>query len=262
MTGRELYEIWAPQWDEWSPWVKPVLFTEIEDVALPVTAPAMPAESDLHCSAGFRRDTALVLDLPGLQSLMAAFSLAKDGYRPVPLFNTTSGRRQRVPPSKCVLASVPAMVQVLSAPPPEYVRNAIIGDNPPAFLLDSYRLSPDNRPAPGMYDNRWIAFPQDFPSAAFLKSRGITQVIVIQEGYGSPADDLAHVLRRWQEAGISLFVQEASEASSLRPIDVQRPSGFRSMIYRVLVLMKLRRNSAGGFGSVIPIPGEGGHGFG
>jgi len=260
MTGRELYEMWAPEWDEWSPWVKPVLFTEMEGLPLPEAS--IPAESSLHCSAGFRRDTALVLDLPGLQSLMAAFSLAKDGYRPVPLFNTTSGRRQHVPSSKCVLASVPAMVQVLSSPPPEYVRNAIIGDNPPAFLLDSYRLSPDNRPAPGMYDNRWIVFPQDFPSAAFLKSRGITQVVVIQEGYGSPADDLAHVLRRWQEAGISLFVQEANESSALRPIDIQRPSGFRSMIYRVLVMMKLRRNSAGGFGSIIPIPGEGGHGFG
>jgi hypothetical protein len=260
MTGRELYEMWAPEGDEWSPWVKPVLFTEMEDLPLPVAA--RPAESDLHCSAGFRRDTALVLDLPGLQSLMAAFSLAKDGYRPVPLFNTTSGRRQRVPPSRCVLASVPAMVQVLSAPPPDYVRNAIIGDNPPAFLLDSHRLSPDNRPAPGMYDNRWIVFPQDFPSAAFLKSRGITQAIVIQEGYGSPADDLAHVLRRWQEAGISLFVQEAGESSSLRPIEVQPPSGFRSVIHRVLVLMRLRRNSAGGFGSLIPIPGEGGGGFG
>jgi len=262
MTGRELYEMWALEGDEWSPWVKPVLFTEMEGLPLPLPTVATPAESDLHCSAGFRRDTALVLDLPGLQSLMAAFSLARDGYRPVPLFNTTFGRRQGVPPSKCVLTSVPALVQVLSSPPPEYVRNAIIGDNPPAFVLDSHRLSPDNRPGPGMYDNRWMVFPQDFPSAAFLKSRGIKQVVVIQQGYGSPADDLAHVLRRWQEAGLSLFVQEASESSELRPLDIQPPSGFRSMIYRVLVLMKLRRNSAGGFGSIIPIPGEGGHGFG
>ncbi len=257
MTGRDIYEFWAPAFDEWSPWVKPVLFTEIDEVA-PEGAPArIPEESSLRCNVGSRRDTALVVDLPGVQSLLAGFDLAKDGYRPVPLYNTTSGRRQRVPPDKCVLTDVGALVQLLCTPLPDYVRNTIVGDNPPAFLLDSRRLRGANAPAPGVYDNRWMVFPQDFPSAKFLSSRGITQVIVIQETL-LPAEDLTHVLLRWKKGGLGIYVPDAGGESSLRRAEMLRPSRFRWAFYRALALMGLRRNSAGGFGSVVPIPGQGG----
>ena len=103
---------------------------------------------------------------------MAGFELAKDGYRPVPLYNTTSGRQQRVPPNNCVLTDVSVLVQMLCVPLPDHVRNTIVGDNPPAFLLDSRRLRGEKAPAPGVYDNRWMVFPQDFPSAKFLQARG------------------------------------------------------------------------------------------
>ena len=261
MTGKELYELWAPATDEWSPWVKPVLFAEIKE-PMSETAPADAlSESDLHCGLGFRRDTAIVVDLPGLESLTAAFSLAKDGYRPVPLFNTTSGRGHGVAPSNCVLTDIPALVRMLSVAPPDYVRNTIMGDNPPAFLLDSRRLKGQRGPAPGMYDNRWMVFPQDFPSARFLNSRGITQAVVIQETI-LPAEDLAHVLLRWKEGGITIYLQDAGDENSVRLADLVRPFRFRWAIYRALALMGLRRNSAGGFGSIIPVPGEGGRGFG
>jgi hypothetical protein len=260
MTGREIYGVWAPASDEWSPWVKPVLFAEIDDA----TAESIPdrplEESSLRCDVGARCDTAILVDLPGTQSLLAGFALARDGYRPVPLYNTTSGRRQRVPPEKCVLSDVSALVQMLSRPLPDYVRNTIIGDHPPAFLLDSHRLKGDRGPAPGMYDNRWLVFPQDFPSARFLSARGITRAIVIQETI-LPAEDLTHVLLRWTEGGIAIHVQDASEERSVRPADLRRPPRFRRAVYCALALMGLRRNSAGGFGSVIPVPGQGG-GFG
>jgi hypothetical protein len=260
MMGRDIYEVWAPASDEWSPWVKPVLFTEIDEAAAESIPNRLSEESGLRCNIGARRDTAIVVDLPGPQSLLAGFALAKDGYRPVPLYNTTSGRRQRVPPDKCVLTDVSTLVRMLSGPLPEYVRNTIIGDNPPAFLLDSRRLTGQNRPAPGVYDNRWMVFPQDFPSAGFLNSRGITQAIVIQETI-LPAEDLTHVLLRWKEGGITIYLQDAGEETSVRLADLRRPSRFRWAVYRALALMGLRRNSAGGFGSVIPVPGQGG-GFG
>jgi hypothetical protein len=47
-----------------------------------------------------------------------------------------------------------------------------------------------------------------------------------------------------------------------QPLQVRKPSKFRHLWYRALVLLRLRRNSAGGFGSVIPMPSSGGHGFG
>jgi hypothetical protein len=257
MTGREIYEFWAPASDEWSPWVKPVLFAEIDEAAVAGAPARPPEESGLRCTVGSRRDTAVVVDLPGPQSLLAGFELAKDGYRPVPLYNTTSGRRQRVPPDKCVLTDIDAFVQLLCTPLPDYVRNTIVGDNPPAFLLDSRRLRGANHPGPGVYDNRWMVFPQDFPSAKFLRSRGITQVIVIQVTL-LPAEDLTHVLLRWREEGLVIYLQNAGESSSLRPAEIRRPSRFRWAFYRALALMGLRRNSAGGFGSVIPISGQGG----
>jgi hypothetical protein len=260
MTGRELYEVWAPAQDEWSPWVKPVLFAEIDEQTNQASAADTQYESGLRCRIGTRRDTAIVVDLPGVQSLAAGFSLAREGYRPVPLYNTTSGCRQGVPSEKCVLTDVSALVTMLSVSPPEYVRNAIAGDNPPAFLLDSRRLRGQNKPAPGVYDNRWMVFPQDFPSARFLKSRGITRAIVIQETIFL-AEDLVHVLLRWKEGGIPVYLQNAAEDLSLSPEEFRRPPRFRSAIYRALALMGLRRNSAGGFGSVLPIPTQGG-GFG
>ncbi|HON91060.1 MAG TPA: hypothetical protein PLT20_08575 [Sedimentisphaerales bacterium] len=261
MTGRELYEIWAPVQDEWSPWVKPVLFAEIDEQKEPLPPSEVQYESGLRCGIGTRRDTAIVVDLAGVRSLAAGFDLARDGYRPVPLYNTTSGRRQGVSSEKCVLTDVSALVKMLSVAPPESVRNAIAGDNPPAFLLDSRRLQGQNKPAPGVYDNRWMVFPQDFPSARFLASRGISQVIVIQDALLA-AQDLVHVLLRWKEGGIAIHVQNPQEDFSLRPAELRRPPSFRSLLYRILATMSLRRNSAGGFGSVLPLPTQSSGGFG
>lgn len=261
MTGRELYELWAPAFDEWSPWVKPVLFAEIDDLANDTGPVDTLDQAGLRYPVEARRDTAVVVDLPGLRSLVAGFDLAKAGYRPVPLYNTTSGRRQKVPPEKCVLPHVGGLVRMLSAALPEHVRNTIVGETPPAFLLDSRRLREGGKASPGMYDNRWMVFPQDFPSAGFLKSRGIARAVVVQEEVGPLADDLSHVLLRWQQAGIAIFRQAADMDFPPRPAEIQEPSRFRSTMYRVLAMVGLRRNSAGGFGAIVPIPGQGG-GFG
>jgi len=46
-----------------------------------------------------------------------------------------------------------------------------------------------------------------------------------------------------------------------RALVVTPPSRFRSFLYRVIVMAGLRRNSAGGFGSVVPDPSTAGGGF-
>lgn len=135
-------------------------------------------------------------------------------------------------------------------------------DAPPAFLLDANRLSPSQPSGPGKYDNRWMVFPQDFPSATFLKSRQILRVLVLQRP-PEPASDLAHVLLRWQEAGLELLWTDPAAGHAPETLRVQKPSGFRDLSYRAMALLGLRRNSAGGFGSVIPFPSSGsGTGFG
>ena len=51
-------------------------------------------------------------------------------------------------------------------------------DAPPAFLLDAARMKGTAR-QPGRYDNRWCVFPQDAPSADFLKAQGIESIYVL-----------------------------------------------------------------------------------
>ncbi|HEY9421285.1 MAG TPA: hypothetical protein VIW92_07725, partial [Thermoanaerobaculia bacterium] len=92
--------------------------------------------------------------------------------------------------------------------------------------------------------------------------KGIRQIVLLQPqrpGHGDqPQDDLAHALRRWQEAGIAIYLQDPDRDEPPRPLDVRRPSSFRSLFYRALALAGLRRNSAGGFGGIIPQPSSGG----
>jgi hypothetical protein len=89
-------------------------------------------------------------------------------------------------------------------------------------------------------------------------------VVLLQEQRlgDQPKPDLAHVLRRWQEAGIELYLQDPAGYEAPQPMDVKLPSRFRSLVYRVLALSGLRRNSAGGFGSVIPQPSSSSGGYG
>ena len=131
-------------------------------------------------------------------------------------------------------------------------------DAPPVFLLDSRRQAQISA-LPGRFDNRWLVFPQDFPSGNFLRSQGIERAVLVQEDIlRQPQEDLAHVLRRWQETGIQISVTNLAASGSPQPLTVNRPKRFRSLCYVALAAMGLRRNSAGGFGSIIPQPSSGG----
>jgi len=264
MDGSQLFEVWAPQDSVWSRWAKPALFTQLP-TALPATpmpvhsadAPP-PAEPPAFDAGPIDTWTAFVVDMPGPRSVDIGLALARAGYRPVPLFNTAYHSAAIVP--------VEPILRKLQDAQPEMRSLVLPADAPPAFLLDARRLEPITSPAPGKFDNRWATFPQDFPSANFLLSRGIRQVIVLQADalQGKPRLDLSHVLRRWQEAGIQLYAQDPDGQFPPQPLQVERPSAFRSLFYRALTLAGLRRNSAGGFGSIIPVPSpsSGRSGFG
>jgi hypothetical protein len=137
-------------------------------------------------------------------------------------------------------------------------RLALPADARPAFLLDADRLGGTTQPKPGLFDNRWMTFPQDFPSANFLRAHAIQSVLLIHTRPDQPQEDLAHVLLRWQEAGVPLRVVRPTAGHTPQPLEVRRPRGFRRLWYRVLATFGLRRNSAGGFGAVVPQPSSGG----
>jgi hypothetical protein len=191
---------------------------------------------------------ALVVDLPGETSVAWGLALAGKGYRPVPLYNGVPHEHEVVPARRLAAALLGGA---------ERIRNQLLLDDaPPAFLLDSRRLEGAADRNWGKFDNRWLVLPQDFPSANLLRSRHLDRALLIQHGHGQPQEDLAHVLLRWQQAGIAIEWLDPAAPRPAQAIEVRRPGRFRSLWYRVLALLGLRRHSAGGFGALIPEPGS------
>ena len=254
MNRTEAFAAWVPdlQDDEfgpaWTQWAKPVLFAAISEATppIPMTDEGMPVlESEIRSRGD---SVAVVVDLPGARAVRIGLACARLGLRPVPLFNGSPGRDELIATSE--------MIEALRTGAVWLQGQTFTERTAPAFLLDSRRMLKDVVLQPGKFDNRWLTFPQDFPSANLLRARGITQVIVIQEKAGQPADDLAHVLRRWQDAGIAIS-STTPESTSAESIEVKPPARFRQLWYGVLALMGLMANSAGGFGGVIPHPSAG-----
>ena len=264
---QELFDTWAPANNPWSAWAKPSLFAQIGTQPDTLPASESAAAFDTGGSAPpnggpFKKlaratmppTQAVVVDLPAEQTMRAAAQLARAGYRPVPLFNTTWGALEIVDAHPILDALAPVA---------EIIRAAGLDDSaPPAFLLDANRnpWAPGKYKDAGKFDNRWLVFPQDFPSAEFLKEHGIARILLCTAGAARPADDLAHVLLRWQEAGLPVFcaLADGDGYAEPLPLTVEKPPAYRSWLRRLLVMMKFRRNSAGGFGAIIPDPSSGG----
>jgi len=305
MVNLKCHAAWAPEDGLWSPWVKPILFAQMADVAEPADDPlaqpsgALPSTPGAASSpaAGPAADTAgasaptavhaaaaetprdaspasspqpvvpatpvgeaallgvpglpamtlrdaLVLDLPGEETMDLAFVFARRGFRPVPLFNGTSGPMPVVDVHRVMRALQRGTVALRSIP--------LRPDSPPAFLLDSLRSGGTLTVGPGRYDNRWVVLPQDMPSGNFLASHGISHVTLVRRGGLQPAADLAHILLRWQEQGLRLSVVDLDARQAGHDVKVSRPSLFRSTWYAAITLLGLRRSNMGGFGAAIP----------
>ncbi len=251
MQPLDLFDVWAPSGGRWTGWAKPVLFASVRPDALrdvPATFIEAVRSMDVSWAPLSKEDAALVIDLPGAQSLTTGLALAFRGYWPVPLYNTTMHQAAIVEVDSIIGLLEQGAAVLRKADPPQ--------TGPPAFLLDSRRMT--GSPAPLKYDNRWMTFPQDFPSATYLQRYKILDAVVVQEKTGQPASDLQHILRRWQEAGIRISTVRPEAGQKPTSIDVARPSGFRSLWHRMMATFGLRRNSAGGFGAVVPQPSQSG----
>ena len=99
-------------------------------------------------------------------------------------------------------------------------------DAPPVFILDALRLRGTNPIRDDMFDNRWMVFPQDFPSR-FLADKKIKRLTLVQTEKVHPLEDLSHVLLRWQEAGIEIFARASGDTGTPSRITVSKPSRFK-----------------------------------
>ena len=290
MNSESIYLDWAGD-SIWSRWVKPVLFAHLSDVVIARAlreAPHEPIAADVGGVPRATGATAILVDLPGAASIATGLALAELGYRPVPLYNSVPvmlpDLRMPSPAPAADPAAGPTqdnldLLVSLSLPgeTSEHGPRAVIDmypivrvlvqaaqreslktlspHAPPAFLLDSRRRGIGAIPRPGDFDNRSISLPTDFPSANFMLANRIRDAIVIQEQEGPPQQDLAHTLRRWQDAEIRIMT--SIPGATPQPVVVGRPPRFRHMWYGLLARLGLRQNPLGGYGGFLPVPSAG-----
>jgi len=243
------FERWVRAGGPYGLWAKPVLFAAPPSTSLSPQNPLEWSKIDVSRLAPFQ-ETAFVLDLSGVFALEVAMALASHGVAPVPLFNGVFGSGIPVLNVRPTAHGLVSLVDVLD-------RMSFPERPSPAFILDSGRSSGVARP--GHFDNRWLVFPQDFPSGRFLEDHGIKRVVVVSTD-GVIRNDLAHVLLRWQKCGLPVCVIDEKLSGTPRAHHVMRPSGFRRTWSRALAKLGLRENVAGGFGGVVPEPSSGGSG--
>ncbi|MGI6123403.1 MAG: hypothetical protein ACOYIG_04310 [Acetivibrionales bacterium] len=236
MNNLDTYKIWAPDDALWTQWAKPVLFMHkpiMKKDRLPVP--------EVEWIENTVSNTMIIVDLPGQRGVTESLALARLGYRPVPLYNGVNAQYSSM------VVPVYDIVSALFRGANELCTFNIRPDAPPVFMLDSNRMNESGK-QPGKYDNRWCVFPQDMPSAAFIIKEGIHKVIVRSD---SIRNDLSHILHRYQEEGIPIYLCTGEE---LKKIPVVKPSRYKSLSYRFLATLGLTRNATGGFGGMIPEP--------
>lgn len=243
-SREEIFEAWAPSDSPWSAWAKPVLFMQA-----PLDAPPLDDLPEVGV-LGHLRDSALVLDVAGNFAVQLGLALAESGFQPVPLFNCGAAHG--------ALVNMEGVEELLTAGAYRLRKLKRRPDARPVFLMNADRMdNAVNAMSPGRYDNRWRLVPQDMPSADVLLSAGIKRVVVLS---ARVQDDLAHVLYRYQEANLQIS-RSASAQQLPSSMQVAKPSSYKSLWYRLGVYAGLRRNSAGGFGAIIPDVSSTGSGF-
>ncbi|MFZ1085428.1 MAG: hypothetical protein WAN35_10720 [Terracidiphilus sp.] len=255
MTQEELYRAWADPQSPWSDWVAPVLFAQLsmdtplkEELEIPQLA--WIDEIPLNF--------AVVLDLPGANGVKTAIALAARGYTPVPLYNASPG------PQEITSLGLSRPIPVQSVVDMNTIADAIVAATPilstlhslelrsPVFLLDSNRLDGDfHTLAEDAFDNRWMVFPEDFPSASYFISHKIRGIVLVQQDQVNPQWDLARVLFRWQQSGIDIRSMKMSSNEPPRNIRIKLQSTFKGVWYSLLMKLGFTRSAAGGFGSYI-----------
>jgi hypothetical protein len=262
MNREEIYEAWVPQAGTWSLWARPVLFGQMSaasglDPAYPTPirwawdlfgqSPGAGGELTwLNLPVDWAppplQNAVLVIDLPGAEGTLLGLALAGHGYRPVPLYNGCTGPSELLDQGPILRALRDGAVFLAA--------RALPDDAPPALLLDSRRQSLPQPLRPGMLDNRWKVFPEDFPSAELLQQRGVSRVVWV--GHGQPQEDLARVLRVWQDAGLALEAKDPAVAGPSRQLIVPPTPWWRRLWNRLRSYLGLQKSPGDGFGYLVP----------
>lgn len=220
MTAKEVYKIWAPVGKRWVDWVRPVPFVTIGHYSKSYGVILQPLasiqflekqeENQLKTILGingwnmsYLKQTAVIVDMCGGESVSYGVALTDYGFRPIPVFNGTieqQGARATVDNQ-----SVGMALELMAK---ELLEKEIADDARPAFLLDRNRLN-RYKLDDSVYDNSWDVYPQDLPSPKYFLENSIENILVI--GGKKISKDIKKILVDHQKKGLKIFHTDGYE---------------------------------------------------
>lgn len=213
MTGREIFNIWAPRGCKWIDWVRPVPFVAIGN-GLKEYGIYNLMKNDVIYTNKASKSTAIIVDLPGYESVEEAIELAKIGYRPIPVYNGTNEQEGAMATSDNTSVEIALMKGAI-----ELEKIKLSDDAPPAFLLDTNRMIRYKMNV-SVFDNSWDIYNQDMPSAKYLVESGIKKIIVRADK--KIQKDLKKILYKYQVAGINILFADSYKKP--KKIIIRKPS--------------------------------------
>ena len=209
MLGKEIYKIWAPNGAQWTQWVRPVPFIGISGKEYGLVDFTIPKINYIN---GKTTNIALIIDLPGNNSIKEGIALSKIGFRPIPIYNGTDAQ------NGAMATTDNEIIKIGLVKGANELRNIqISNDAPPAFLLDSNRMN-RFKMSPSIFDNSWDIYGQDLPSAEYVLKNGIDTTIVRGEVIQK---DLAKILYKFQLKGIKVFLVDNFE--KIKKVHIKKP---------------------------------------
>jgi len=230
---REAFKVWAPANIKWSKWVRPVPFVTMSfcaksqnpyrnDVIYPIEHPraAIDSAANAH-NDGIGRtpyldnilpDTAIILDLPGNLSIVEGTALARNGLRPIPIYNGTTEQQGTI-----ALVDNNSITNALLHFAHELKEIDIYEDAQPVFLLDSNRMHSCKLNV-SVFDNSWDVYEQDMPSPEFFLNNGIKKIILC--GY-KMHNDIHKILYKYQGKGMKILYTNGID--SPKEIKLKKP---------------------------------------
>lgn len=208
MTGKDIFKIWAPVGEKWVDWIRPVPFITIDNNGINDSF-IIPNINYLN---GLPDNTAIIIDLPGADSIKEGISLTNLGFRPIPLYNGTFEQ-----PRAMALVDNHNIQNTLVWGAVELKKRKIDTDAPPAFLLDSNRMHRFKMNV-SIFDNSWDLYDQDIPSAEYFLKNNINKIIIRGE---SIQKDLVKLLYKFQKKGITILFTNGYEEPKI--ITIKKP---------------------------------------
>lgn len=202
MTNKEIFKIWAPFNKKWTDWVRPVPFVTINNNTKGIN----PSNFILPCLNYLNKNDssiAIIVDLPGTQSVEAGILLAKQfGFRPIPIYNGVIeqfGARATTDNSSIANALVWGAL--------ELSKIEFKDDVNPVFLTDTNRFQ-RHRIDLSIFDNSWDVYHQDLPTEDYFLKNGISKILVISSKLSK---DLKKIFSEYPQKKIEIYLSDGYE---------------------------------------------------